>query len=98
MVMKEMNKTMAEISNYEYLAHSQIRDLVKTKFEPFTNKRIPDLQKQAGKLSTYAADHEISLSKVEAAKTSGTVKFRVGTTRSQNKFFIFYITLCTKVN
>ena len=64
---------MSDISQIEYTAHAQIRDLVKKKFDPFTNKRIPELQKQAGKLSTYNADFEISQSKVESAKTSGNI-------------------------
>lgn len=70
-VMKEMQKTMMDISHIEYTSHEQIRNLMKNKFDPFTNKRIPDLQKQARKLDTYIADHEISQSKVEAAKLSG---------------------------
>ena len=72
-VMKAMQKTMIDISHIEHTAHQAIRDLLKKQFDPFTNKRIPDIQKQANKLSTYKADFEISQSKVEAAQTSGNI-------------------------
>ena len=77
--MKRMSQTMTKISLIEFETHGQIKNLVRDKIDPFVNDRIPNIQKQASKLSTYNADFEISQGKVAAAIQSGRLFFILST-------------------